>query len=223
MNNAIEVLNKMKKMNTALMLRLYNSLIRKEVKAKDYLVWENEVPNDIYFVESGMFESYFEEEPSGRRIYTDFWPANSIIFDCQNLWNQTKSDHYVIALDKSVVYTLPYAEMMAICKSFSSFYFYIQNLWAIRNDEMQRRALILSAANTDERYLRFVKYFGDMVYQIPMKHLSEYLCMSLASLHRIITLQRESKKTKSGNGINLSVRHEGFTGRTCLSVPDKAF
>jgi CRP-like cAMP-binding protein len=197
MNKAIEVLNRMKKMNPSLMVRLYDSLVRKEVKGKDYLVWEGEVPSEIYFVESGMFEGYLEEEPRGRRVYTDFWSADNIIFDCQNLWRQTKSDHYVIALEKSVVYALPYAEMIAICKSFSGFYFYMQNLWSVRYEEMEHRALILSAANTDERYLRFARYYADIIYQIPIKHLSEYLCMSTVTVKRIINLQRESKKTKS--------------------------
>ncbi|GGA90116.1 hypothetical protein GCM10011511_11690 [Puia dinghuensis] len=163
-----------------------------EFQPKQHLFVGGQIPRSLYFVESGMLESYVNED-SGRR-YSAFWSAGSIIYYHTNIWNRAIADESLIAQRFSIVHSLPYESLFEIHKLFSEFNYHIAGFLERMNLELERRIRILSMKYTDGRVSKFMEYYGQIAYDIPVTHLAQFLCMSESTYYAILKQQKRLKK-----------------------------
>ena len=175
-------------MSDSLANKIMISLVRLEVKPKEYLIRSGEVPAYIYFVDSGLLEGINSEDVDRKCL--GFWPGGSIVYYHRQLWNRISIEESLMALTPTVVYALPYESLLEIREIFPAFRNYIIGLLDISNAELEKKNRILAMRYPELKVAKFMEYYGFALPMIPANRLASFLCMSDATYFRVMSLQR---------------------------------
>ena len=68
-----------------------------EIEVKDYLLRENEVSDDYFYLESGLMRTFLFNL-KGEEITIDFFTENNIVFEITSFFNRVRSEAYIQAI-----------------------------------------------------------------------------------------------------------------------------
>jgi CRP/FNR family transcriptional regulator len=158
-------------------------LKKKVLNKGEYLLKENQIVNEIAFIEKGVLRLYYLSD--GKEINNHFFLENDYAVSYLDFLKNRPSRYYIQALDDCELLTFN-AESLQIAydssKNWERFGRIIaESVYAIATNRFES-FLFLSAK---ERYLQMLNDYPEFIQRIPLYHLASYLGIERESLSRI--------------------------------------
>jgi CRP-like cAMP-binding protein len=158
-------------------------LKKKVLNKGEYLLKENQIVNEIAFIEKGVLRLYYLSD--GKEINNHFFLENDYAVSYLDFLKNRPSRYYIQALDDCELLTFN-AESLQIAydssKNWERFGRIIaESVYAIATNRFES-FLFLSAK---ERYLQMLNDYPKFIQRIPLYHLASYLGIERESLSRI--------------------------------------
>ncbi len=166
------------------------------LKKGEMLLREGEVCHEVFFVEKGLLRMY-SIDAGGKEHIVQFAPESWLISDRSSIFFNEKSNYFIDAIEDSEVWALKpdfFAQMH------SSFPGTVENndiLLQKHIRTLQDRINSLLSDPAEERYLKFIKRYPDLMQRVPQWMVASYLGITPESLSRVRKeLARKNFKTK---------------------------
>lgn len=158
-------------------------LVKKEAEKGETLVKEGSVCNYLYFIEAGLTRTYYYKD---NRYITD-WISTEGAFACSivSFISRRPDRRGIEALEKSVLYGLPYYELEQLCARYHDVERLVRVLVSSGLIQMQQRFDDLHFSTATERYRKLIDETPSLVQRVPLGILASYLGMSQETLSRI--------------------------------------
>lgn len=150
----------------------------------DFLLKEGEVCRFTFFVESGLLRMY-SVDANGKEHIIQFAPENWLISDRSSLYFNEKSSYFIDAVEDSTVLLLDIDFFSRLSARFPN---------AVENNDLllqrhirnlQNRVNSLLSDTAEERYLKFIKMYPDVLLRVPQWMVASYLGITPESLSRV--------------------------------------
>lgn len=157
---------------------------KKQLKASQYFLQNNDIANSIAFIVSGSMRAYYTKD-DGLEINILLRTNGEFIADYESFLLNEKAKYSIQAIEDSVLICLSREGLFKI--SSQSFFW---NQVARKMAEMnyisaKRRAEDLLFLTPKQRYDKMLKEHPYMLQKFPLKHISAYLGIRQQSLSRI--------------------------------------
>ena len=156
----------------------------KEVAHNNYLLREGEVSRYIFFVESGLLQSFSLDEKWGEHIL-QFAPENWIVSDRAGQYFNKPSDFYIKAIEPSTVVFIQQEFMEKASLKSNTFACFMENSLQRNIYMQQQRINSLLAMSAKERYLMFMEMYPSLLQRVPQWMIASYLGITPESLSRV--------------------------------------
>ncbi len=153
-------------------------------KKKEFLIERGQEAQYIYFVDSGLIYSYYEDENAESHI-NQFATEGYWISDLYSFFGNHHADIFVEALEPSVCFALDKCDFENAVRSVAKFERFFRILIQNAYIHYQQRITKVFADNAETRYLELVKQHPDLVQRVPQYLLASYLGIKPQSLSRI--------------------------------------
>lgn len=154
------------------------------VKKGEYLLQVGEVCRSTYFVEKGLLRMY-SVDGNGKEHIVQFAPEQWLISDRSSLFFNEVSQYYIDAVEDSDVLLLTHDFFTNMIANFpdsgASNDLLLQK--HIRN--LQNRVNSLLSDTAEQRYLKFIKMYPDLLQRVPQWMVASYLGITPESLSRV--------------------------------------
>lgn len=156
----------------------------KNIKKGEFLLRSGEICMYIFFVNKGLLRSYTIDQ-SGKEHIIQFASEGWMITDRSSSFFNESSDLYIDAIEDSEVYFLDESFLQKL--SCLSPEFIKNNTQALHNHirNLQDRVNMLLGATAEERYLKFIKMYPNILARIPQWMVASYLGITPESLSRV--------------------------------------
>ena len=163
------------------------------LKAKQFFIQEQEVCQEMAFVNSGVLRMYYLT-PAGKEINTMFFFENDFVTSYQSMLLQQPGRYFIQALKDCELITVAYPVLQTAYEQ--SF------LWCKFGRIIAERSYVISEKrmesllflNAEERYLNLIKTYPRVFEQVPLYHIASYLGIERESLSR---LRKKLARTKT--------------------------
>ena len=154
------------------------------IKKGDFLLREGEICKSHYFVEKGLLRMYSIDK-NGKEHIIQFAPENWLITDRSSLYFNEKSKYYIEAVEDSEVLFLTPDFFANLKLQFPGFVATNDLLLQKHVRGLQNRINSLLAETAEERYLKFIKMYPDLMLRVPQWMVASYLGITPESLSRV--------------------------------------
>lgn len=175
-------------LNANLSEQQYSEIIKdlqiKNIKKGEFLLRSGEICMYVFFVNKGLLRSYTIDK-SGKEHIIQFASEGWMITDRSSSFFNESSDLYIDAIEDSEVYFLDESFLQKL--SCLSPEFIKNNTQALHNHirNLQDRVNMLLGATAEERYLKFIKMYPNILARIPQWMVASYLGITPESLSRV--------------------------------------
>ncbi len=158
--------------------------IAKNVAKNEFLLQENEICTQTYFVEKGLLRMYSIDR-NGKEHIIQFAPEKWLISDRSSLYFNEKSKYYIEAVEDSEVLLLKNDFFTSIIERFPNTAENNDLLLQKHIRNLQNRVNSLLAETAEERYMNFIKMYPDILQRVPQWMVASYLGITPESLSRV--------------------------------------
>ncbi len=160
------------------------SHVKVTFKKGDYLLKENEIANEYYLIESGLFRSYLIDF-NGNEITIDFFSSNQILIEVSSLFQRVSTLENLEAITNGVAWKIEFEEFQQLYHQIKGF-----NEWgrAWMSNQLfisKERSIDMLTKSAAERYLQLIKTKPEVIKYAPLKYIASYLGITDSSLSRI--------------------------------------
>ncbi len=156
----------------------------RNLKAKDFLIRENEICREMAFVNKGVLRMYYLS-PAGKEINTMFFFENDFATSFQSLLQQRPGRYFIQALEDCELITVAHDTLQNAYEH--------SHLWNKFGRIIAEKSYIISEKriesllflDAEERYLNLVKTYPRVFEQVPLYHIASYLGIERESLSRL--------------------------------------
>jgi CRP-like cAMP-binding protein len=155
---------------------------KKVFHKNDIILAEGSICKYFYFLEQGLIRFYVNKE--GNEI-TKFFTIGPYCFTSKNSFRMQKaSEEGIEALTETIVWqtTWKQANELLELKSWNAFTRKFVHEVQNHTEELM---LEIKTETAEQRYLKLLAKYPDLIHQIPLKHLSSFLGIAPQSLSRI--------------------------------------
>jgi CRP-like cAMP-binding protein len=163
---------------------IQGKFIEKKFKKKQFLLQEGQVNHDMFFIEKGCLRLYTVNEKAEEHILS-FGIEGWWIGDMHSFLTGEKSMYNIEALEDSTILTLDFDSQEQIFKEIPIFERYMRLLLQKNFISMHRRLVSTISTSAEEKYLRMVKTYPDIVQRVPQHMIASYLGLKPETLSRI--------------------------------------
>ncbi|WP_286441536.1 MULTISPECIES: Crp/Fnr family transcriptional regulator [unclassified Myroides] len=145
---------------------------------------EGKVPGYLYFVVSG-FVRLFHYNDKGDEVTTHINCPPGFITSYTHFVNQSKSDENLISTTDCQLLRITKANLDFLIQqstAFKDFSFWVFQQSLAYNE---KRSKELSTLTAEQRYIKLMDEYPEIVQQVPMQHIASFLGMNPKSLSRI--------------------------------------
>ncbi len=154
------------------------------LKAKEFLIRENETCQEMAFVNKGVLRMYYLS-PAGKEINTMFFFENDFVTCFQSMLLQKPGRYFIQALEDCELITVAYDTLQNAYEH--------SHLWNKFGRIIAEKSYIISEKriesllflNAEERYLNLIKTYPRVFEQVPLYHIASYLSIERESLSRL--------------------------------------
>jgi len=143
----------------------------------------NALDRNIYFVESGLLRSFYNED--GKDITLGFVREAGFISSKEALFLQKPSRSRIEALEPSVVNYLAFEKLQKFAESSISISRLMISVMGTLAINMEHRIYALQYMSAKERYQQMMEEAPDILLRAPLGMVASYLGMSQETLSRI--------------------------------------
>lgn len=156
----------------------------KYVKKEEFLLRENELSQNTFFVEKGLLRQ-FSIDKKGREHTLHFAPENWFVTDRESAYFNQPSKYYIQALEESEVILIDENLIHDLSCRIPSFSEFNNRLLHNHIRHLENRINLLLSAPAQERYLNFIAMYPDILLRVPQVMVSSYLGITPESLSRV--------------------------------------
>ena len=156
----------------------------KKLNKGDFFVKSGTIQKELGFVVEGLLRRYYIND-KGNDITTGFIKEDEYVTDYPAFINQKPTKNFLQCLEPSVIVTISYEGIQKSYKEFTNGQLYgrlmAEKVLTLYNDRIEG-FLFLTA---EERYLKFISDYPDLMNRVSLTHLSSFLGIERQSLSRI--------------------------------------
>ncbi|GAA4165716.1 Crp/Fnr family transcriptional regulator [Chryseobacterium ginsenosidimutans] len=156
----------------------------KKVQKNQFLLQYGEVCRYIYFVEKGLLKMYSIDK-NGKEHIIQFAPESWLTSDRSSLYFNEKSVYYIEAVEDSEVLLLHPDFINKLIGEFPNSLEKSDILLQKHIKSLQDRINSLLGETAEERYMKFIKMYPDLLLRVPQWMIASYLGITPESLSRV--------------------------------------
>ncbi|MFY1046323.1 Crp/Fnr family transcriptional regulator [Chryseobacterium sp. GP-SGM7] len=156
----------------------------KKVGKHETILQEGEVCRNTFFVEKGLLRMYSIDK-NGKEHVIQFAPENWLIGDRSSLYFNEKSKYYIEAVEDSEVLFLQPDFFSKLLGEFPNTIEKNDLIIQKHVKSLQDRINSLLGETAEERYLKFIKMYPDILLRVPQWMIASYLGITPESLSRV--------------------------------------
>lgn len=156
----------------------------KKVAKGELLLQYGEVCRNTFFVEKGLLRM-FSIDKNGKEHIIQFAPENWLIGDRSSLYFNEKSNYYIEAVEDSEVSVLQRDFFNNLLEEFPNSIEKNDLVLQKHVKSLQDRINSLLGETAEERYLKFIKMYPDLLLRVPQWMVASYLGITPESLSRV--------------------------------------
>lgn len=156
----------------------------KMVTKEAFLLREGEHCKYGFFVESGLLRQYAIDE-KGKEHTISFAPESWIVTDRESTYFNQPSAFYIQALEDSKVVLINQDFIHSLSEKIPSFSEFNNKLLHNHIRHLQNRIHQLLGASAEERYLKFIEMYPNILLRVPQTMVASYLGITPESLSRV--------------------------------------
>ncbi|UOE39350.1 Crp/Fnr family transcriptional regulator [Chryseobacterium oryzae] len=156
----------------------------KKILKHEFLLQAGEVCKYTFFVEKGLLRMYSIDK-NGKEHIIQFAPENWLIGDRTSLYFSDKSNYYIEAVEDSEVLFLEHDFFKRLLEEFPNSIERNDLLLQKHVKSLQDRINSLLGETAEERYLKFIKMYPDLMLRVPQWMIASYLGITPESLSRV--------------------------------------
>ncbi|RMZ60133.1 Crp/Fnr family transcriptional regulator [Chryseobacterium nematophagum] len=156
----------------------------KKIPKNQFLLQYGEVCRYIYFVEKGLLKMYSIDK-NGKEHIIQFAPESWLISDRSSLYFNEKSIYYIETIEDSEVLLLHVDFISKLVEQFPNSLEKSDILVQKHIKSLQDRINSLLGETAEERYLKFIKRYPDLLLRVPQWMIASYLGITPESLSRV--------------------------------------
>lgn len=156
----------------------------KKIQKNQFLLQYGEICRYIYFVEKGLIKMYSIDK-NGKEHIIQFAPESWLISDRSSLYFNEKSIYYIEAVEDSEVLLLHPDFINKLIGEFPNSLEKSDILLQKHIKSLQDRINSLLGETAEERYMKFIKMYPDLLMRVPQWMIASYLGITPESLSRV--------------------------------------
>lgn len=156
----------------------------KKIQKNQFLLQYGEICRYIYFVEKGLLKMYSIDK-NGKEHIIQFAPESWLISDRSSLYFNEKSVYYIEAVEDSEVLMLPPDFINRVIGGFPDSVEKSDILLQKHIKSLQDRINSLLGETAEERYMKFIRMYPDLLLRVPQWMIASYLGITPESLSRV--------------------------------------
>jgi CRP-like cAMP-binding protein len=163
--------------------RVLASFSLKEFEKDDYFVQEGKVCKYLGFIESGVFQSFYNKE--GNEITTYVGYENNFITSLGSFLRQTPCQENIRAITSAKVWQINKNDLDKLIREstdFKAFYLELLEYQIVCIDQSRFEFIVLTA---EQRYEKMLKEEPHLLQKIPLQYLASILGVTPRHLSRI--------------------------------------
>lgn len=163
--------------------KIASILVRTEVKKNTLYLKEGEVSKYIGYVYKGMLRLFYYKNK--KDLTEHFACEGTNFFSIESFFRQQPTHLMIEALENSVVYGLPYDDLLELAAEHYEIEVMYRTL--IENSLIlsQQKADTLRFESANERYRRLLREHPEIIQRAPLSHIASYLLMTPETLSRV--------------------------------------
>lgn len=178
-------------------LERLNCIEIRKYKKNDYLISQNELNTNVFFIKKGGVRSFvYDENLNEATIWFSF--ENQVIFSSTSYILELPSAVMIQAIENSEVIVLKKEKLNELYQTKPQFNEISRAIMEIFLILLSMRAISLQTMLADVRYRRLVEYYPNILKRVPLRHIASYIGVKMETLSRI----RANYKTNQEKHLN---------------------
>lgn len=164
----------------------------RNVEKDEFLLREGEFLKCTFFVEKGLLKQYSIDE-KGKEHILYFAAENWFVTDRESIFFNQASKFYIQALENTQVVVIDDGFIQLLSLKVPGFANFNTRMLHNHIRHLQGRINLLLSADAEDRYLKFVAMYPDILARVPQTMIASYLGITPESLSRVrknITLNK---------------------------------
>lgn len=150
----------------------------------DILIDINDIVRDFYFIESGLFRSYYIDD-RGEDVTFDFYMCGDVVTILDSLVNNISSEFCIEALQPSTILKIPKQSLERLIFQYPKLEEIRFRLIVKHNEKSVARTLLHQLPTGRERLLKFFDSYPNVFYHCKNKHVASFLRLTKESFSRL--------------------------------------
>ncbi len=156
----------------------------KKLRKRQYILQQEDICKNLVFVEKGMLRSYNVDEKGNEHIL-QFAPEGWWISDIYSFLTAEPSVYNIDALEDSELLLISNSALEQLYEQVPKFERYFRILTQANMIAMQRRLTSTLSSTTEEKYLRLLSAYPDLIPRVPQHMIASYLGLTPETLSRV--------------------------------------
>lgn len=156
----------------------------KTVQKETFLLRQGEHCGNTFFVENGLLRQY-SIDSKGKEHTLSFAPENWFLADRESVYFDLPSPYYIQAQETSKVVLIDENFITMLSDRIPSFTNFNNKLLHNHIRHLQNRIHMLLSASAEQRYLKFIEMYPDILLRVPQTMVASYLGITPESLSRV--------------------------------------
>ena len=173
-SNLIQHIRKHIDLSDSETLTLYKYLEQRTYKKKEFLLQENNVGRNLYFVEKGCLRMYFINEKTVEQI-VQFALDGWWISDMKSFINNTPSDYYIQTIEDSKITSINNEKLEQLLNELPNLERYFRIIMQKELAAAQFKSKLMYGMSKEDFYNHFVTSFPEFVQRVPQYMIASYL------------------------------------------------
>lgn len=149
----------------------------------EQLLTEGQTCKNIYWIVKGLLRQYYFKD--GKELTEYMATENTIVMCIESLFKEEPSQLQIVALEPSLVYAMPKAELEAVAMKSVNIQILYRKILEESLIISQRRADLLRFESAQNRYTKLMKTQPQLVLRAPLVYIASYLQMTPETLSRV--------------------------------------
>ncbi|MCF1192095.1 Crp/Fnr family transcriptional regulator [Mangrovimonas sp. AS39] len=159
-------------------------VVHKKLKKGDFFIKEGQTCQEVAFVTSGLFRSFYYSSLEEEVTYC-FTFSNSFVSAYSSFLSQSKTVENIQALTDIELLSIPRHEILQLEQSSVNWLKFFKHLAEQEYIQMEKRIFLLQKESAEKRYLDLLHNHPKFLQLIPLNFLASYLGISQRHLSRI--------------------------------------
>ncbi len=181
--NIIKFINQFVDFKEEELIAMQNKIEIVQLKKNDIFIKEGEIADRIAFTNKGHLKVYYYHE--GEEITRDITPLHSFATALPSFVSQTPSFEIISAITDCELITISKSDLEYLYSNFPKWERLGRKITEKMFVESQRRIYSFITETAETRYKKLLKQYPDMIHDVPLKYIADFLGIKLQSLSRL--------------------------------------